>query len=335
MDTKNVLKLLTEVYGVSGDESEAANIALGLLKVYDKDARIIKGNVIGKIGGSAAPKILLDAHIDQIGLIVTHITDDGFIKVSNCGGIDRRLLHAQRVKIHGKKTIDGVIVSTPPHLSSGEEAVMKMDEVYIDAGYDKKSLEEIVSQGDRITFFSSFESLAGGRVSCTSLDDRSGVASILYALEQLKDETLPFEVDVMFSTQEEIGERGAKIGAFTLDPDVALAVDVSFAYATGEKEDKCGKMGEGVMIGISPSLDRDLSDRLIETAKKKNIPYQVEVMSGRTETNADMFSVNRDGAAAATLSIPLKYMHTPTEVVQISDVENVGQLIAEYVRGVM
>ena len=206
--------------------------------------------------------------------------------------------------------------------------------MYIDTGYSKEELEKIVSLGDTISFDTTFKKLLGNRVSGSALDDRSGVVAILYALELLKNENLNCELQILFSTEEEVGERGATTGAFYLNPDIAIAVDVSFAYASGEKEDKCGKMGKGAMIGISPSLDRELSHTLISIAKEKNIPYQTEVMNGRTGTNADRFSVNREGACASTLSIPLKYMHTPTEIVDTDDIVSVSRLIAEYVKGV-
>ncbi|MBP0959187.1 MAG: M20/M25/M40 family metallo-hydrolase [Oscillospiraceae bacterium] len=247
--------------------------------------------------------------------------------------------HDTMEEIYGKSIIEigaqlcGVFVSVPPHLAS-EEKPLAVNEMYIDTGYSKEELEKIVSLGDTISFDTTFKKLLGNRVSGSALDDRSGVVAILYALEFLKNENLNCELQILFSTEEEVGERGAATGAFYLNPDIAIAVDVSFAYASGEKEDKCGKMGKGVMIGISPSLDRELSHTLISIAKEKNIPYQTEVMNGRTGTNADRFSVNRKGAKASTLSIPLKYMHTPTEIIDTEDIVSVSKLIAEYVKGV-
>ena len=135
----------------------------------------------------------------------------------------------------------------------------------------------------------------------------------------------------MFSTQEEVGERGAKIGAFDIEPDIAIAVDVSFALTSGDSEVKCGAMGRGCMIGFSPVLDRELSQTFKAMAENRGLPYQIEVMSGTTGTNADRFSVNKHGVKVVTLSIPLKYMHTPVEVISLSDVENTAQLIAAYI----
>ncbi len=335
MDIRSTVVSLSEISGTSGSESKAAQLALGMLREYCPDAEIINGNVTGKFGThrEGLPSLLLDAHIDQIGFAVTYITDDGFIKVGNIGGIDRRLLPAQPVVVHGSRNIKGVICSVPPHLTSGGSEVLEMDDVAIDTGLTKEELEKLVSLGDSITFDVTCRDLIGSRITGGALDDRCGVASILYALELLKGSDLAYNVTVLFSTQEEVGERGAKIGVFEINPDIALAVDVSFAYAIGEEESKCGYLGKGPMIGISPSLSREISDELINTAKSADIPYQIEVMSGLTGTNADRFSVNRCGAKACTVSIPLRNMHTPVEVIDITDAEQTAKLLAAYIRG--
>ena len=260
MDIRSTVVSLSEISGTSGSESKAAQLALGMLREYCPDAEIINGNVTGKFGThrEGLPSLLLDAHIDQIGFAVTYITDDGFIKVGNIGGIDRRLLPAQPVVVHGSRDIKGVICSVPPHLTSGGSEVLEMDDVAIDTGLTKEELEKLVSLGDSVTFDVTCRDLIGSRITGGALDDRCGVASILYALELLKGSDLAYNVTVLFSTQEEVGERGAKIGAFEIDPDIALAVDVSFAYAIGEEESKCGYLGKGPMIGISPSLSRQM-----------------------------------------------------------------------------
>ncbi len=334
MDIKNTVVRLSEAAGALGNESMAAELALDMLKKYCPDAEIKNGNVIGKFGkfNESLLSLVLDAHIDQIGMIVTYITDEGFLKIGNLGGIDRRLLPAQQVVIHGKRDIKGVICSVPPHLSSGKNEVISFSDAAVDTGMTKSELEEIVSYGDTITFDVKCRSLVGSRITGGALDDRCGVASILYALELLKDQKTAYNVTVIFSAQEELGERGAAVGAFEINPDIAIAVDVSFAFAKGENEQKCGYLGKGPMIGISPSLSREISHKLIDTAKSREIPYQIEVMNGLTSTNADRYSVNREGAEACTVSIPLRNMHTPVEVIDISDVELTGKLLAEFIK---
>lgn len=333
MNIKETLFALSETAGASGTESKISEKALAMLKKYCPDAEIINGNVIGHYGteNNNLPLLVLDAHIDQIGLIVTYITDDGFIKVGNLGGIDRRLLPAQPVVIHGKRDVKGIICSVPPHLSDGEK-VPSFDDISIDTGFSKSELEEIISLGDTITFDVKCRSLLNNCVTGGAFDDRSGMTAILYALDLLHGKSLNYNVTVIFSAQEELGERGAKIGAFEINPDIALAVDVSFAYAHGEDEQKCGKLGKGAMIGISPSLSRRISESLIDTAKANNIPYQIEVMNGLTSTNADQYSVSRTGSEACTVSIPLRNMHTPVEVIDIKDIELTGELIAQFIK---
>lgn len=333
MNLETTITTLANTAGVSGDEAEAAELALSYLKNYTEDCGIKNGNVIGHFGvRGKKPHILIDAHIDRIGLAVTYITEDGFLKVAGVGGIDRRLLPAQQVKVLGRETVLGVICSVPPHLEKDESGVPEMTDVCVDVGMTKEQAEQVISLGDKIIFSARCEKMQGDRITGAALDDRCGAAAILRALDMLKNDYPDCEVTVLFSAQEEVGERGAKIAAFEIDPDIALAVDVSFALTSDDSEVKCGKMGDGCMIGFSPTLDRELSERLVGIAEKNGIPYQREVMNGATGTNADRFSVNRGGVKAATLSIPLKYMHTPVEVISLSDVENTARLIAEYVK---
>ena len=328
-----VLASLCGASGISGDETAAAETALSCLSQYCEDAQIIRGNVTGSVecGDENAPWVLLDAHIDQVGLIVTSVTDDGFVTVGNIGGLDRRLFPDQHVRIFGTKPIDGILCCMPPHLTDGSEKVQKITDVRIDTGYPAEELRRLVHPGDSVVFCGVTGPLPGGRFTSPALDDRCGVASILHALDLTHHEKLPCNVLVLFSTQEEVGERGAMIGCYAADPDIALAVDVSFAGDGSRSE--TGIMGEGPMIGFSPSLSRTVSAGLKAAAEKDEIPWQYEVMAGTTGTNADQFSVCREGVKACTVSIPLDYMHTPVEVIDLADVEYTGALIAAYLRG--
>ena len=328
----DLLTVLCGASGISGNEDRAVQTVLPLLREYCPDARCVHGNVTGSFGSDApdAPHVLLDAHIDQIGMIVTAVTEDGFVTAANVGGIDRRLLPAQRVMLHGTKDIPGVLCCTPPHLMDGEEQVQKWDEVRIDTGYGAAELRDILHPGDSVTFCGTAAVMPGGRFTSPAVDDRSGMAAILCALSELQGEALPCRVTVLFSAQEEVGERGAAIGGYAADPDIALAVDVSFA---GDgKRSETGIAGKGPMIGYSPSLSRRVSEGLREAAEAENIPWQYEVMNSTTGTNADRFSVTRAGISACTVSIPIFYMHTPAEVVDMEDVLLTGRLIAAYLR---
>lgn len=336
MNLREILNDLTASSGVSGDELSAGTVVLEFLRKYCPSAYIDDmGSVIGTVHSSKknAPHILLDAHLDQVGFIVTYITEEGFVKVGNIGGLDMRIMPAQNVLLHGKKTISGVIASVPPHLSGGEQKVSDITELLIDTGYDKDKLSEIISLGDRITFDTPFMQLCDERIAAHSMDDRCGIAAILYALELMHEKELPYNLTVLFSSQEEVGECGAETAVYSINPDISVAVDVTFAMSHGDDPVKCGKLQDGPMIGISPTLSRDVSNSLIHAAKEKNIPWQSEVMNGTTGTNADRFSVSRGGVRCCTLSIPLRYMHTPSEIISITDIENTGKLLAEWIMG--
>lgn len=333
MDLKNVLSQLVSKNGISGDEFKASEIACSILNNYLESHVDSFGNVCGVQRNVDENKktILLDAHIDEIGMIVTYITDDGFLKVSNCGGIDNRVLLAQEVNILCKnKNIKGLICSTPPHLEADNTKVPDIEDIFVDIGMSKESAEKIVSLGDRVVINNYLINLQNDYVTSHALDDRSGVAAILYALELLKGKNPKYNICVLFSSQEETGERGAKIGAYKLDPDLAIAVDVSFALTPGEKVENCGETQKGPMIGIAPSLSREMSEALVKTAESADIPYQIEVMNGKTGTNADQISVSHSGVKTCILSIPLKYMHTPVEAISVSDVENTAKLLAKF-----
>ena len=265
----------------------------------------------------------------------TPAAEDGFLKISGCGGLDTRLLLAQQVTVYGKEKLTGIVTSTPPHLEKDSSVAPDLDSVFIDIGFtSRENAAKYVSLGDRVLIENKAERLAGSRVTSKAIDDRSGCAAILKTLELLNGQQTAYNIAVCFSTQEEVGERGAKTAAFDINADYAIVVDVSFARTHYESEEECGIMGKGAMIGIAPSLSREMSDGFISLAEEKGIPYQLEVMSGKTGTNADAIGVSGSGTKAVTISIPEKHMHTPVEIVDINDIDNTALLIAEYLKRV-
>lgn len=327
-----LLQKLCAAEGVSGAEKEAANVAAELLKKYMPVEISPLGSVMGSTG-SGTPHILLDAHLDQIGLVVTAIDNDGFLKVTKCGGADIRVLAAATVTVHGKENIFGVITSTPPHLSKAEDInkAKGFDEIAVDIGMTKEQAEKIVSPGDRITFNGDYLNLLGNRVACKSIDDRAGIAAILRCLEILDGKDIRCKLTVMFSSQEETGGSGAQTGAFSANAQEAIAVDVSFAKAPGLSEEKYASLGEGTMVGFAPSLDYEMSRRLCKIAEKKNIKHQLEVMGGKTGTNCDEIQISGSGVKTALLSVPIRNMHTAVEVCDLEDIECTARLLAEYI----
>ncbi len=337
MDVAELLLTLSGCTGVSGAEQPVAERIAEIIKPFCQRVEIDPlGSVLASVrpAKEGYPTVLLDAHMDEVGMIVTYIDDKGFLKVGNCGGVDRRLLLAQRVIVHGKEPVYGVIAAPPPHLSTGEERkkVPSMDELVIDIGCSPERARELVRPGDRVTIDAPGARLLNDRICAKASDDRAGVAAVLRAVELLDKEEFPWGIKALFSVQEEVGERGAKAGGFAADCDIALAVDVSFALTSDAPEHKCGRMGEGPMIGISPTLTASISDRFVALAKEHDIPYQLEVMAGETSTNADALGVAGKGAKTGLLSIPLRYMHTPVEVTEPADMENTARLLKEFIK---
>ena len=336
--SKDIRELQTTVFelscldGTPGNETQAALRAAAMLEKYMPVRIDALGSVRGATQGNGV-HILLDAHIDRIGMIVTSVSDDGFIKFAKCGGTDARVLAAAEVTVWGKKPLYGVVTSTPPHLSSGDEGKKAKDfsELSVDVGLSSENVKELVSPGDRITVNSKPLKLMGDRVSCAALDDRAGVAAILRCLELLQGKDHGCRLSVLFSAQEETGGSGAAAGGFDAAPDEAIAVDVSFAMAPGLKPEKCGELGKGTMIGFAPSLDYKISRTLERIACEKNIAHTFEVMSGSTGTNADEIQIAGKGVKMGLLSIPLRNMHTAAEIIDLNDVEATAELMAEYI----
>ncbi|NLX92665.1 MAG: M42 family metallopeptidase [Clostridiales bacterium] len=323
---------LSKAGGVAGVELAAAEVAKKELSKYMPASVDALGNITGKIEG-AGVHILLDAHIDQIGMIVTSIDDDGFVKVDKCGGIDIRILAAHEVTVWGDRPLFGVVTSTPPHLAKKDDTgkARDFDETAIDVGLSKDEATALICPGDRVTLNGPQRRLLGSQICSPALDDRAGVASVLRCLEIIKDEKHNCQISVLFYVQEETGGSGAHTGGYTAAAEESIAVDVSFAYAPGMPREKCGEIGKGTMLGISPILDHTMGSTLEKIAKTKNIPMQPEVMGGRTGTNADSIQLSRGGTKMALLSIPLKNMHTSIEIIDLDDVESTARLMAEYI----
>lgn len=339
MDTKKILLEFSSKTGVSGLESEAAAYGEKLLSGFGKVAISPLGSLICTVSEpkEGRPHIMLDAHMDEIGMIVSYIGDKGFLRAGGCGGVDRRMLLASTVTVHTRSgDISGVVCSIPPHLNKdGDNKNKKVEEIYIDIGAaDKPEAENLVRLGDRITIKSRSRELLNGFVSGKAIDDRAGCVSLVKALEYLDLAKNPLNcgLSVVFSSMEEVGCQGAKTAAFAVEPTHALVVDVSYAYTPDEQKENCGEIKKGPMVGFAPVLEDRLSKLLVSLAGKNEIPCQCEVMGGRTGTNSDVIATTRGGVRTALLSIPQKYMHTPIETVAVEDVENVGRLTAAFIR---
>ena len=330
MDTKEILFRLSAAAGAGG-LCGASDTAADMLSGYADVSRDAVGNVIAKIPGGSEYNIMLAAHIDEIGFMVTSVDESGFVTVTDSGGIDSRLLPAMEVIIHGKREVYGVFCSTPPHLSKKDDAPPKLSEMHIDTGLGAKAAQ-VISVGDRVTYSTAPAALLNGCMTGKSLDNRAGVASLILAARQLCGHGgLPCSVTILLSVEEELGCLGAGSAAYGIRPDEAVAVDVSYAKSPGTPQNKTGILGDGPMIGVSPTLCKEITERLKATANENGIPYQIEAMGGKTSTNADVISISGSGIKTGLISIPLRYMHTPVEVITESDVEATARLICEYI----
>lgn len=331
---ENMIFELSEANGTPGAEDEISNIIEKHVSSFAEVKRDRFGNVTAYLP-AGKKTVLLDAHMDRIGMIVTGIEDGGFLRVAKCGGMDARILAAQDVTVWGREPVYGVVTSTPPHLSTPEDAkkAKDFDEILIDTGMSKREAERLISQGDRITVRCPHGELENGRIFGAALDDRAGCAAIIRAAELVAETKERPSVQLLFSAQEETGGDGAVTGSFNIDADECIAVDVSFADAPDMPSEKCSKLNKGPMIGIAPVLDYRISQRLKAIAEEKEIPYQLELMGDSTGTNADHIAISKGGVRTGLVSIPQRNMHMGVEIIALDDVENSARLIAEYILG--
>lgn len=325
------LEQLSRASGAAG-QTEISKLAVELLRpLMDTVTVDALGNVLAVRQGTdpVAGTVLLQAHMDEVGFLVTDVDDLGFIHVAAAGSPDERTLAAQEVLVYGTEPYTGVFCSVPPHLIQKDGELPELSERGIDLGMSAEAAKACVHPGDCVGFAPQFYTLRDTVVSGKALDDRAGMAAILHTLRVLQKPTAT--VAVAFCVQEEVGRRGAGVAARQLKPDVALVTDVSFAATPDANRRQCGVLGAGAMIGISPLLDRRVSDTLSVLAERHAITHQFEVMGSSTGTDADMISKENAGIPTGLLSIPLRYMHTPVETVDLRDIAQVGALMAAYI----
>jgi len=332
-----LLKKLADAPGISGFEEDIRNLMMEELKKHSDEIEIDKmGNIIAlKKGDPKGDKIMLAAHMDEIGLMVRYIDEKGFIKFSKIGGINDQMLLNQTVEIYTDKgIIMGVIGSKPPHKMKEAERkkIIGSEDMFIDIGaLDKEDAEKIVSIGDPIIFKHNFSELPNNLITAKALDNRVGCLVLLEVLKRVNSKANIYAVGTV---QEEVGLKGAKTSAFKINPDMALALDVTIAGDhPGIKEDEApAKIGEGPAIILTDASGRGIITHpkvkklLINAAQKKEIPHQVEVSDGGT-TDATAIHLTREGIPAGVLSVATRYIHTPVSIVSLEDIENTIELL--------
>lgn len=331
-----ILFSLSSAVGVSGNETAALEAAADLFKKYtDEVTKDRFGNLIALKKGEAPEgkklTLALVAHIDEIGAMVTKIEPNGFLRFTSVGGIDTRVLPGQAVVVHGSNPLHGVIGATAPHLLTEEERAQSVpiDKLFIDVGFSFEAAATMLRVGDYISFKQKpLKMHTGKTVSGKALDNRAGITALIKCAADLSG--LRHQADICFiaSLQEEVGLKGAITAAYGLKPDLAVAVDVTHGDLPGIDEKDTFKIGAGPALAVGPNFHPIFSSTLQQIAKNNNLPFQVEPIPGHSGTDAWAIQVSREGIPTALASIPLRYMHTPVELISSGDLYITGRLLA-------
>ncbi len=324
----SLLKEIAEVAGAPGHEQRVREIVLREIKPLVDEVTIDNmGNVYAIKKGKDKKRVMIGAHMDEIGFMVTHIDDKGFVRFHTLGGFDPKTLTAQRVIIHGKKDIIGVMGSKPIHVMSAEERTKlpKTTDFFIDLGMNKKEVEKIVSVGDPITRERGLIEM-GNCVNCKSLDNRLAVFILIETLKNLKNKKVPFDIYGVFTVQEEVGIRGANVAALEIKPDFGFGLDTTIAFdVPGAKpEEVITSLGEGTAIKIMDSstiCDYRMIKYMEEIAKKNKIKYQKEILTAGGTDTAGIQRMNPGGAIAGAISIPTRHIHQVIEMADKDDIK--------------
>ena len=336
MDLILLLKELSEAEGIAGFEGPIRQLVRQywepLVDQIDEDNL---GSLIALkkgVGEEPRPKLMLAAHMDEIGLMVTDI-EKGFLRIARVGGMDRRVLLGLEVTVHGRRDLPGVVATRPPHVLSQEERkkTVPLEKIFVDVGLSEEKVRELVSVGDLISIRREMLELKNRRVSGKSLDDRACVAAITLALERLQTIRHHWDVYAVATAQEETGLKGAMTAAYGVSPDAAIALDATFGEQPGVPKSDALPLGKGPSIAVGPNFHPKLVERLKGVAEDREIPYHMDPIPGRSGTDAWAIQVTRDGVPTALVSVPVRYMHHPVETLATEDVERAGRLLAAFV----
>ncbi|GAB4527063.1 MAG: M42 family metallopeptidase [Anaerolineae bacterium] len=337
LDLKAHLKQLVEAHAPSGHEGPLRAILQDAWRdLTDEMQQDGLGSLIGikRATQTTTParKIMLAAHMDEIGMMVRDIVD-GFIYVHRISGIDNRVMVAQPVMVHGKQPLPGIVAAIPPHLSNTSERQKypTFDELVIDVGLPPAEVAELVQIGDLVTVDVPLLELQGKRVAAKAFDDRACVAAITVCLDTLKTMQHQWDVYATATVQEETGLLGAKTAAFTIEPDIAIALDVCFAEQPGIDQDDSVKMGEGPGLGIGPNFHTKLIEKIKEVASYHEMKLQDDLIPGASGTDAWAIQVSRGGIPTLLLEVPIRNMHSPVETLELTDIDRAGRLMAYFI----
>lgn len=336
MDYQNTLTRLCALPGPSGFEGPMVRAAAELLAPLVDEVTIQRlGSVVGirRCGQPGAKKLLLDAHLDEIGFLITGM-EDGFLRFTTIGGIDPRMLPNRELTVLTDPPISGVVACLPPHVQQREdyEKAIPVKELYLDVGMPQEEAQRRIPLGTPAVYRGGCIPLGEEFLCGKAMDDRACFAALLGALELLKDTELDVDLIILGSTCEEVSSAGAITAAYGLVPDFCVAVDVTHGRTPDSPKEKTFPLGEGPVVGVGPNCAKWMVQRLFDCGKKLDMPLQTEVMAGHSGTNGWPLQISREGVATAVLSLPLKYMHSPIEVVHKKDLEDTARLLAAFVQ---
>lgn len=324
----------------SGFEQPVQAVIRAELEQYSDDIRTdVHGNVIASLNAGSSPRVMLTAHCDELGLMARYIDEDGFIYFATIGGFDPSTLPGTRVQIHTPDgPILGVIGRKPVHLMHGDERekAPKLSELWIDIGAkDKEEARKLVPIGSVVTRAAQLEPLRGDLVVSRALDDKAGIFAVVEAMRRIHQQREQLKAGVFFvsAVQEEVGLRGARTGAFGVDPRIAIAVDVTYTSdhpSTSKQEIGEVALNGGPVITIGGHINPRVYQMLIVAAEAASIAYQIDPQASGTGTDTDVIQVTRGGVATGLVSIPCRYLHTGSEIVSLRDIDEVAELLARF-----
>ncbi len=331
---REFLEKLCSIPTVSGFEHVGKDLMVEYFSKFTDSHEVDGiGSVIFKSNGTNGKKIMLAGHVDEIGLMVTDILDNGFLRFTQVGGINPPTLVAQEVTVYGTEEIFGVIGVKPPHITTAEDlqTALKLDDLFIDTGFTKEQLAGRVQIGDVAVVRRDPIALAGNMLSARAFDDRAGVAVMLSVAENLKKMSHKSEIYYTATVQEEVGLRGAYTSSYRIAPDIGIVFDVGFAKSPEISLDRPLEIGKGPGIAIGGRFNQKLNKKLMAICDENGYPYQIEVNPGGSGTDTEAIQVNMDGVPCVLLSIPLRYMHTCIETLDTKEVEKIGRIVAVFI----
>ncbi len=329
---KKMLEKFSNAWGISGYEDVIRDVIMGEMTPYTDEVKIDKvGNLIGIQKGKGTGKLMIATHMDELGFLTTMV-EGGYLRFTTVGGFDKRILPEVEVIVHSTEDIEGVIGAIPPHFLKGKKNVpYKIDELFIDVGMEEKVVKEKIPIGTPVSVKQKFMQLSKEYVSGKALDNRASCAILVEMLKKLSRINHPYDVYATFTIQEEVTGLGAISSGYGIYPDIAFAMDVTHGTSIGVEEKEAFPLDKGTVIAYGPNIHPEIFEKLVKIAQREEINYNIEPIPGRTGTDATAIQIAKEGIPTGLVSVPLRYMHTPIEVVNLKDMERTVRLMVYFI----